>query len=264
MKTLTLYQADAFTSELFKGNPAAVIPLQNEFLPDDLMQAIALENNLSETAFTLPRKDGSYDLRWFTPQVEVDFCGHATIATSHILRTELDAKLPLVFHTKIGRLEVGYKDGLYVMSAPPYDLEKTPITDEIRAAFPFDLIESFTAGGVVYVVAQSPASVENFSPDFSKIEPISEFGVGLTARTDGKFDFTSRMFFPAIDLSEDPVTGSAHAALGPYWSKRLDKKKLTARQASARGGMLYITCDEVRVDISGSAVTYMKGKISLP
>jgi len=256
----TFYQVDAFTDELFKGNPAAVMKLDS-FLPDDLMQTIALENNLSETAYVVPSGD-HFKLRWFTPTVEIDFCGHATVATAHVLATEHSLTPPFVFETKIGRLSVDIIDGRYVLDAPISKAVPTDITEGMREAFPVKLEAAFMAGNNLYLVFENEADVRNIKPDMSKIIPLSNHGVGITAQSEGEYDCVSRFFVPAEGIDEDPVTGSAHAAIGPYWAARLGRPKLTAYQASTRGGILWLDVGEERLTISGHAVTYMKAEIT--
>ena len=256
---MQFYQADAFTDTLFKGNPAAVMKLE-AFLPDALMQSIALENNLSETAYVVPEGD-HFELRWFTPTVEIDFCGHATLATAHILAAEYGLTPPFVFETKIGQLSVDIQDGKYVLDAPISQAIEVDVTEAIRAAFPVPLEAAFTAGNNLYLVFENEADVREIKPDMSKIIPLCNHGVGITARGIGEYDCVSRFFVPAEGIDEDPVTGSAHAAIGPYWARRLEKAQLTAYQASARGGVLWLDIGKERLNISGHAVTYMKGEI---
>ena len=258
--SLIFYQVDAFTDVLFKGNPAAVMKLDS-FLPDDLMQTIAGENNLSETAYVVPSGD-HFKLRWFTPTVEIDFCGHATVATAHVLATEYGLTPPFVFDTKIGRLSVAIIDGRYVLDAPISKAVPTEITQGMREAFPVPLEAAFTAGNNLYLVFENEADVRNIKPDMSKIIPLSNHGVGITAKGSGEFDCVSRFFVPAEGIDEDPVTGSAHAAIGPYWATRLGMTELKAYQASDRGGILWLNIGEDRLTISGHAVTYMKAGMS--
>lgn len=258
--SLLFYQVDAFTDELFKGNPAAVMKLDS-FLPDDLMQTIAGENNLSETAYVVPSGD-HFKLRWFTPTVEIDFCGHATVATAHVLATEYSLTPPFVFETKIGRLSVDIIDGRYVLDAPISKAVPTDITEGMREAFPVKLEAAFASGNNLYLVFGNEADVRNIKPDMSKIIPLSNHGVGITAKVCGEYDCVSRFFVPAEGIDEDPVTGSAHAAIGPFWATRLGKTELKAYQASTRGGILWLDVGEERLTISGHAVTYMKAEIT--
>jgi len=258
--THTFYQVDAFTDVLFKGNPAAVMKL-DAFLPDAQMQAIALENNLSETAYVVPSGD-HFKLRWFTPTVEIDFCGHATVATAHVLAAEYGLTPPFVFKTKIGRLSVDISGGKYVLDAPISKAVPVEITEQMRTAFPVGLEAAFKAGNNLYLVFEKEDDVSFIKPDMSKIIPLSNHGVGITAQGSGEFDCVSRFFVPAEGIDEDPVTGSAHAAIGPYWAARLGKSNLKAYQASARGGILWLDIGEDRLQISGHAVTYMKAEIT--
>lgn len=262
--TLEMHQVDAFTQHLFSGNPAAVIKL-DQFLPDAVMQNISMENNLAETAFVVPQnKDNHYDLRWFTPTVEIDFCGHATVATAHILRTEYNLTPPFHFHTQVGELIVDVKDELYVMDAPVFPAHPTDITPAIRAAFPVKIKTAFKASADLYVVLDAAEDVRRITPDMSLILPLSKRGVGITAMGDQDYDCVSRFFVPAQGIDEDPVTGSAHAAIGPFWAQQLGQTSLTAYQASDRGGVLYLDICGERMTISGHAVTYMQGRIFLP
>ncbi|WP_427450166.1 PhzF family phenazine biosynthesis protein [Litorimonas sp. WD9-15] len=260
MTELSLYQVDAFATQVFEGNPAAVIVL-DRFLDDSVMQSIGAENNLAETAFCVLREDGEYDLRWFTPSVEIDFCGHATIATAHVLKEALNLSDPFVFHAKIGRLRVRVDDPDYVLEAPIAEAKEVELSVAMRQAFPMPLSAAFEAGPNLYVVAETVADIVNFKPDFSAILPLSNHGVGLTAAGQGDYDFTSRFFVPAEGIDEDAVTGSAHAALGPYWGNILGKRKMLARQASPRGGDLKVSVKADRVEIAGPAVTYLRGTI---
>ena len=256
----TFYQVDAFSDTLFKGNPAAVMKLE-AFLPDAIMQAIAGENNLSETAYVVPSGD-HFKLRWFTPTVEIDFCGHATVATAHVLAAEYGLTPPFDFDTKVGQLSVDIIDGRYVLDAPISKAVPTEITPAMREAFPVPLEAAFTASNNLYLVFENADDIAAIEPDMSKIIPLSNHGVGITAKGSGEYDCVSRFFVPAEGIDEDPVTGSAHAAIGPYWAERLSKTKLTAYQASKRGGILWLDIGKKRLTISGHAVTYMKAEIT--
>ncbi len=258
--SLQFFQVDAFTDTLFKGNPAAVMKL-DEFLTDELMQTIAMENNLSETAYVVA-DDDHFKLRWFTPTVEIDFCGHATVATAHILATEYDLAPPFAFDTKVGRLSVDVVDGKYVLDAPIAQAVPVEITKAMRQAFPVEIEQAFKAGNNLYLVFESADDVKRLQPDMSKIIPLSNHGVGITAKGADDVDCVSRFFVPAEGIDEDPVTGSAHAAIGPYWAARLGKTKLKAYQASARGGLLWLEVGEDRLSIAGHAVTFMKAEIA--
>lgn len=262
---LKMYQVDAFTEILFSGNPAAVFKLSH-FLPDELMQSIALENNLSETAFVVPRDDREhYDLRWFTPTHEIDFCGHATIATAHTLMCEYGRRAPFHFHTKIGELVVSESQGWYHMEAPVTKLAPTMITHDMRTAFPGAIIkDAFFGGDNLYLVLEKPEQVRNAMADMNSIRPLSDEGVVITARCGEDYDFISRYFAPLFGIDEDPVTGSTHAALGPYWSQQLGRSDLYAYQASKRGGELRLAMGETRLIISGQAITFLQADIRLP
>lgn len=234
------------------------------------MQAIAEENNLSETAFVVPQDTvGHYALRWFTPSSEIDFCGHATIATAHALAQAYQdphsANGGYIFDTKIGRLNVTVSGKDYSLTAPTAQPHPTALTQEMRRAFPMPLELAFLAGDNLYITAQNPADITAYKPDISAIIALSNHGVGLTAQggQDGA-DFTSRFFVPAMGIEEDPVTGSAHAALAPYWSQRLGKENLRAYQASVRGGWLALKLSSKHVIITGPAVTFAKSEIYLP
>lgn len=266
-QTLNQFQVDAFTDRPFKGNPAAVIVLP-DFLPDALMQNIAAENNLSETAFCIPKpgKPGHYYLRWFTPTLEIDFCGHATIATAHALRAELKAPLSdnetYEFDAAIGALSVGYANEFYSLLAPIAQPVPVPITRAMKAAFNLPITEAFTAADNLFIVTDSADQVRDYIINREAIIPLSDHGVGLTAEGDN-YDCVSRFFVPVQGIDEDPVTGSAHAAIGPYWAKRLGKTSLRAYQASARGGELGLTILGNKIEICGAAVTFMRGVIEV-
>ena len=276
MALYSLYQIDAFTDQLFSGNPAAVVPLKN-FLPVDTMLAIAQENNLSETAFIVPRSDGSYDLRWFTPAAEIEFCGHATIASAHALFTELGACSPLVFHTEIGVLKVGVSDNGYTLYAPNFAAKEIPITHDIIDAFGPGIISAHLAANNIYIELKDAQTIYSYQPDIPAISTLlraiaaegktrAHLGASIMAAGDGefaRFDFVSRHFAPLHDVDEDPVTGSAHSVLAPYWAKRLGKTKMTACQCSARGGILHLDVRDDSVLITGKAVTYLRGEITL-
>ncbi len=257
---LTIYQVDAFTDELFKGNPAAVCPLQ-EWLSDELMQQIAAENNLSETAFFVPRGD-DFELRWFTPAREVRLCGHATLATAHVLYHHMGYKEgAIVFHTQSGELEVRRSGDAYNMDFPTDEIQQierpSPLFQEVLGIEPVEVwkgIDDFM------VVLNSYDEIIGLYPDFVKMKTINARGVLVTAP--GKdTDFVSRGFFPAYGVDEDPVTGSAHTTLAPYWAERLGKTEMTALQASQRTGRLHCSYKGDRIRLIGDAKTYMIGTI---
>ncbi|HRP58152.1 PhzF family phenazine biosynthesis protein [Agriterribacter sp.] len=259
--TIPIYQADAFTEKTFGGNPAAVCSLK-EWLPDALMQNIALENNLAETAFIVAENNG-YRIRWFTPTVEVDLCGHATLAAAHIFFNHLQYKQKEIgFHSKSGLLKViRQKNGQLTLDFPCDHFEKaTAIPPAIEEGLKIDVTEVYKGRFDYMVVANSQQTVENLQPDFKTLATVKSRGVLVTAP--GKeSDFVSRCFFPQSGIDEDPVTGSAHTLLTPYWAGTLGRNRLTAIQLSARRGYLDCELSGNRVLMSGYAVTYMKGEI---
>lgn len=256
---IPIYQVDAFHSELFKGNPAAVCPLE-KWIPDEAMQAIAMENNLSETAF-LVRVEAGYEIRWFTPLKEVDLCGHATLASAHVLFRHLyHEKDTIEFFSASGMLYVKRsQDGMIYMDFPAQKPRKVKNKEIYGRALGKQPEEALKAGKLM-LVYRNEQDILNLNPDFRLIESLNDTGIIVTAQ--GKdFDFVSRFFAPAVGINEDPVTGSAHTLLIPYWSKVLHKKYLSACQCSKRGGILLCENQEERVIIGGEAVTYMNGYI---
>ena len=257
---LPLYQVDAFTSRLFGGNPAAVVPLE-DWLPDDVLAAIAAENNLAETAFVLPRQDPA-PLRWFTPAVEVDLCGLATLATAHVLfRHMLAGRDRLAFSTRSGTLTVTRDGELLSMDFPARPASEIGITDDLAAALGRRPAKAYRARDIMAVFDAEP-DVRELQPDFRRVAALDAFAVIATA-PGTEVDFVSRFFAPAQGIPEDPVTGSAHCTLIPYWAARLGKSELTARQLSRRGGELYCRLRGDRVDIAGRAVEYLRGEITV-
>ena len=278
-----LFQVDAFASTLFKGNPAAVVPL-DDWPPDAAMQAIAAENNLSETAFFVrtPGGEADYAIRWFTPAAEVDLCGHATLATAHVLFTELarSSEGPLdaagtgpmesvSFTSRSGVLRVSRNDARIVLDFPALPLapDDTPI--ELVEALGVHPDEVLTGMDLVCVF-DNKRTIHELRPDFRKLARIDGVrAVGVTAPGAGH-DFVARLFAPAVGIDEDPVTGSLYTMLAPYWANRLGKDTLTAHQVSHRGGELWLDVrrdaagNPSRVRIAGHAVTYLRGEIDLP
>jgi PhzF family phenazine biosynthesis protein len=259
---IPIYQTDAFASGLFRGNPAAVCPL-DRWLPDATMQAIALENNLAETAYYVPAGPDRYQLRWFTPEVEVDLCGHATLATASVIsevRRETTSTR-LTFESRSGELLVDREDGLYHLnfpSRPPEPCKADPCLVPALGVAP-----SVILGATDYLcVYESEAQVRALRPDMTKLAGIDLFAVIVTA-PGSDCDFVSRFFAPSKGVPEDPVTGRAHTTLIPYWSKRLGKEKLFARQVSRRGGELWCQDLGARVRIGGRAVQYLEGRITI-
>jgi predicted PhzF superfamily epimerase YddE/YHI9 len=258
---LPLYQVDAFTARLFGGNPAAVVPLE-AWLPDATLQAIAAENNLSETAFFLREREG-YALRWFTPSIEVDLCGHATLASAHVIFDRLEPRLEkVVFRTlKAGALTVmreGAELAMDFPSRPPRPVEAPSRLDAALSAAPSEVL---AARDYLAVYARQ-ADVAALRPDFAALSRLDR-AVIVTAPGEDGIDFVSRFFAPTKGIPEDPVTGSAHCTLIPYWAERLGKSRLRARQISARGGELTCVFAGERVTIGGRCVTYLEGMISL-
>ncbi|MCF7202094.1 PhzF family phenazine biosynthesis protein [Pseudomonas oligotrophica] len=261
---LPLFQIDAFTDELFKGNPAAVVPLPH-WLSDARMQAIAAENNLSETAFFVREADGAFHIRWFSPLTEIDFCGHATLASAFVILEQGLAEAPLTFRAAaVGAIEVLRRDdGLLEMSFPlraPQPVEQPPqiLLDALELA-PQQVLRSVQAWFAVYA---SEAQVRAIAPDLQALKALAPLDVVVTAPGDRQ-DFVSRYFWPANGGDEDPVTGSIHAGLAPYWAARLGKRSLTALQASARSGLLHCRVEDERVQVAGAAVQYLQGSIDI-
>jgi len=258
---LPLLQLDAFTDTLFSGNPAAVCPLP-AWLDDATMQRIAAENNLSETAFFVGT-DGYYALRWFTPQVEVDLCGHATLAAAQVVFDRLEpALLSLRFQTRSGELVVRRDDELLTMDFPSQPPLACTVPEALVAGLGVQPQEVLAAADFM-VVLESAAQVEALQPDLALFKALPRRGVIVTAPGDDS-DFVSRFFAPKVGIDEDPVTGSAHCTLAPYWSERLQKDFMSARQLSARGGTLWCAVRGERVEISGRCIPYREGVINLP
>ncbi len=257
---LTLYQIDAFASKLFEGNPAAVCPLE-AWLPDEKMQSIAAENNLSETAFFVP--DGNdYHIRWFTPVNEVDLCGHATLATAYVLFNILGSeKNKIVFDSKSGMLAVTRDNERLIMDFPAQPPVVCDIPEEIVKAFGITPVACLKSEDLV-VVLEREIDIESADPDFELLKKLDFRGVIITAKST-RYDFVARFFAPKYGIPEDPVTGSAYTQLAPYWASEIGSKRFSVKQLSARGGEL--TCEMVgdRVFISGTAIKYMEGKIRI-
>ncbi|QTN39798.1 PhzF family phenazine biosynthesis protein [Cryomorphaceae bacterium] len=257
---LTLYQVDAFTDELFGGNPAAVCPLQ-EWLPDEVMQNIAAENNLAETAFYVPT--GRYfELRWFTPAVEVDLCGHATLATAHVLfEHEGFEGDTIVFQSpRSGELRVQKEGEELTLNFPADAIAPTALTDELKECFNIAPQAAIRGKTDVALVFESEDDILQLAPNLRHIARIDARGMIATAP--GKeVDFVCRFFGPQVGIDEDPVTGSAYTTLTPYWADRLGKNELSAAQRSRRGGQIRCTYLGDRIGISGRAVRYLKGSV---
>jgi PhzF family phenazine biosynthesis protein len=255
---IPMYQVDAFSNRVFSGNPAAVCPV-DRWLDDSILQAIAAENNLSETAFFVP-EEGGYRIRWFTPVAEVDLCGHATLASAFVVFSRIDKSLDRVlFRSKSGDLTVTRKDDMLAMnfpSQPPVPCERPEALVEGLGREPLEVLcsEDYLA------LFSSQKEVLELDPDMRRLMDLNWRGVIVTARGD-EVDFVSRFFAPKFGIDEDPVTGSAHCALTPFWAEKLDKKELHARQISRRGGELFCKDRGDRVEIAGKAVLFMEGHI---
>lgn len=269
MTDMQVFQVDAFTDRAFGGNPAAVCPL-DAFFEDELLQLIALENNLSETAFIVPLAgaQADYHLRWFTPGTEVALCGHATLATAHIVFTHLRPELEVVrFQSLSGILTVSKVAGRYQMDFPSYPPVEYPTPGGLGAAMgvePDAILKSEEGDRDLLLVYPDQAAVAALDPNLIALKEFAPFGFIATAPGDGELDFVSRCFFPNHGLAEDPVTGSAHSVSGPYWSKRLQKENLVAKQISARGGDLWLEMQGDRILISGEAVETLRGTFFVP
>ena len=257
---IPLYHIDAFSSRVFGGNPAAVCPLE-EWLDDSVLQAIAQENNLSETAFFVREEEG-YHIRWFTPVAEVDLCGHATLASAFVIFNYINTSMPQVtFQSRSGRLDVVKEKDLLSMdfpSQPPVPCTAPRTLHEGLRRAPLKVLRSED----YFVVYSSEREIRALSPDMGRLKELDLRGVIVTA-PGRDVDFVSRFFAPQLGIDEDPVTGSAHCALTPYWSRRLNKKNLHVYQVSKRGGELFCTDNGDRVIISGVAVRYMEGSITI-
>ena len=262
---LALYQIDAFANKLFTGNPAAVIPLK-KWITDALMQQLAAENNLAETVFFVPSKNkkADFDIRWFTPTLEINLCGHATLASAYVIFEILKMeKKKVVFDSKSGLLTVTKKKGLLEMdfpSWPPERIEEYP--DALLASIGNPEIAGVYKNREYTVELMNEEAVKNCTPDFSLMRKVDRMVI-ITA-PGKKVDFVSRFFAPTSGIDEDPVTGSAHSQLIPFWSEKLGKEKMTAKQLSQRGGDIYCEQKGDRVIMGGQCVFYMKGEIMIP
>ncbi|GIM45316.1 phenazine biosynthesis protein [Collibacillus ludicampi] len=259
---MNLYIIDAFTNEPFKGNPAAVCLLE-ERKGDQWMQNVAMEMNLSETAFLYPLKDG-YELRWFTPVKEVDLCGHATLASAHYLwETGIEPKgKELRFLTKSGWLSAKMDEDWIELNFPLEKVEPCKVPEPLEDALGVELLFVGSNRMDVLVEVESERQIRELQPNFTKLATIKARGILVTSRAEEEpFDFVSRCFFPAVGVNEDPVTGSAHCALAPYWQSKLGKNHFLAKQLSVREGILKVQIQEGRVLLAGQAVTVVKGEL---
>ena len=278
---LPLYQIDAFASKVFRGNPAAVVPLE-AWLSDDVLQNIAAENNLAETAFFVPKGDGSYDLRWFTPTIEMPLCGHATLASAFVLFAHLGYTHDVVrFQSKSGELRVSksVRDGndLFTLDFPKRPLEQVETPQSIITALGVTPLETYRTAMNYLVVLDSPRAVLSLDPDFGGDKAFfAKHGIITTAAVSNSLsaeeqakmqcdvvDFVSRYFALYAGVPEDPVTGSAHCSLVPYWAGKLGKTTLIAQQVSKRGGQLFCELKGDRVFMGGHGVSYLQGTIEV-
>lgn len=258
-----VYQVDAFADSLFRGNPAAVCPLGSEWLPDSLMQDIAQENNLAETAFYI-EKDGEYSIRWFTPETEVDLCGHATLASAHVLfRHEGYSREVVSFSSRSGPLTISRNGDKLCMDFPADRVRRAEHEALFDACFGAKPREVYKGISDYLFIFDGESFVRSTKPDLDAISGLDSRGVIASAKGED-VDFVSRCFFPRLGIDEDPVTGSAHTTLVPYWSKALGKDALEAMQVSKRGGRL--SCRDLgeRTEICGQAVTFFSGEMFLP
>ncbi|MDR0838022.1 MAG: PhzF family phenazine biosynthesis protein [Oscillospiraceae bacterium] len=255
------YIVDAFAEKIFSGNPAGVCLLE-EPLDARTMQSIAAENNLSETAFVLRRGD-DFDLRWFTPEVEVELCGHATLASAFVISNFVDTALKTVrFNTASGILTVEKKGDLYEMDFPSRKPVRTAVTPLMEAAIGERVSEAHDLPKRLLLVVDSEEKVRNLQPNFEKIRQLSDYSVVIVTAKGEETDFVSRFFAPKVGIPEDPVTGSSHSTLIPFWSERLGKTELVAKQLSKRSGTLYCRDCGERVKIAGRAVLYLVGELT--
>lgn len=266
MARLPFFWIDAFTTEAFGGNPAAIVPL-SQWLPDETLQQLARQHGLSETAYYVPEGDGRFRLRWFTPEREVDLCGHATLAAATVIFDQDAGRRSIDFASASGALTVrrdpGGRSALDFPSRPPAAIETDPHVERLLSAL------GLGAGAVdwvgkardYFVVLPRQADLIALAPDFDKLRRWDSTAVTVTAPGE-QHDFVSRHFAPGFGIDEDPVTGSSHCSLTPYWAKRLNKNALHARQVSQRGGELWCELRDARVSIAGHAVIYLRGEIA--
>ncbi len=257
------YVVDAFAEKIFEGNPAAVIILENDWLEDKLMLNIAKENNLSETAYAYKVSEGLYRLRWFTPGGEIELCGHATLATAFTIMNFYDRELSEIsFDTLSGILKVVKKDDKFEMSLPAYDLKKLEVTDLMEEAIGYRPIEAYI-GDHLLCVFEKEDVIRGMKPDMDKVRALEGIMLQVTAKGEGEYDCVSRAFGPKLNVNEDPVCGSGHCHIIPYWSSKSKQKEFKAYQASDRGGELYCKIDGDRVYIAGKAVLFSEDNINI-
>ena len=255
-----IYQIDAFADALFSGNPAAVCPLDN-WLDADIMQKIAAENNLAETAFTVPVENG-FEIRWFTPEVEVDLCGHATLASAYTLMNfeGFSGEKINFFSRNSGTLTVNKNGDFLTLDFPKDNLKKVEDLAIFEKCFVYQPIEAYQGKTDYLLIFENEHQIQNIEPNIPEIAKINARGIIVSSISEN-FDFVSRFFGPNCGVNEDPVTGSAHTTLTPFWAEKLGKTKLTAKQISKRGGVLECELKNDRILISGKCKTYLKGEI---
>ena len=265
--SVPIFVVDAFTNKPFGGNPAAVCPLTS-WRDSAWLQSVAAEMNLAETAFVVERPDGSFDLRWFTPEVEVELCGHATLATAHALWQTRRVRItdaPLAFHTLSGLLTArrSGSDGHEIELNFPVETPSPVLAPEhLLEALGVEAVSVHRNRFDYLVEVANEQAVHNLRPDFQRLRQVAIRGISVTSRSDNEpFDFVSRFFAPAVGVNEDPVCGSSHCMLGPFWRERLGKSELLAHQISRRGGVLRVTCDGDRVRLAGRAVLVTQGEL---
>ncbi len=262
METIKIFQVDAFAKGIFSGNPAAVCPM-DQITNKRLMQQIAAENNLSETAFFSKNGDG-FDLRWFTPEAEVDLCGHATLATAHVIFTETTYDREVIsFHTKSGLLTVTrISDGKYAMDFPADELQEVDVPYNFIKAIGKQPLEIWKGKTDFLLLYSSEEDIQSINPNYGLLKTLPVRGIIVTS-SGTETDFVSRFFCPAVGINEDPATGSAHTSLAVFWAKKLNKSSFTARQLSKRKGFISCMLNGDRVILTGEAFTYLKGEIIL-
>jgi PhzF family phenazine biosynthesis protein len=259
---LTIYQVDAFAENVFQGNPAAVVPLE-DWIEEELMQRIAMENNLSETAFFVKTDEG-YHLRWFTPEYEIDLCGHATLASAYIIKNFVEPHVAEINFTtqKVGELKASAKEGIYTLDFPARMPQPGEMPPALLKCLGVSTVVEVLKSRDYFVVLPDEEAVRNVEPDYTLMKELDTIGVIVTAK--GQLaDVVSRCFYPGAGIPEDPVTGSAHCNIVPYWSEKLGKTKLFCKQLSPRGGDLQCELEGDRVLMSGKCVLYLQGAINI-
>jgi PhzF family phenazine biosynthesis protein len=259
---LSIYQVDAFAETVFSGNPAAIIPLEN-WIDEALMQKIAMENNLSETAFIV-KEDEVYQIRWFTPENEVDLCGHATLASAYVIKNFIEPHIAEIeFSTqKVGELKASAKEGMYTLDFPARIPEPCTVPEDLLKILGTSIAVEILKSRDYFVVLPDEEAVKNIEPDFLLMQQLDTFGVIVTAKGQSA-DVVSRCFYPGAGINEDPVTGSAHCNIVPYWAQKLGKTKLHCKQLSKRGGSLDCELAGDRVLMTGKCVLFLQGEIDI-